>query len=101
MELSALYSDLVNRLITIEVRMATVENLQNKIIELMGAISSETQQVQNTIEQLRRQVTPDLQPLVDQLDAAIARVNGMVDPVPVLNPPQEPVTEIINPPESA
>lgn len=90
MELDSFVNELIPRLITIEVKMATVESLSQKIVELMGAIASETQQVQNTIEQLRRQVTPDLQPLVDQLDAAIARVNAMTDPVPVVNPPMEP-----------
>lgn len=91
MELDSFVNELIPRLITIEVKMATVESLSQKIVELMGAIASETQQVQNTIEQLRRQVTPDLQPLVDQLDMAISRVNAMADPVPVINPPEPPV----------
>lgn len=90
MELDSFVNELIPRLIVIEVKMATVESLSKKIVELMGTISSETQQVQNTIEQLRRQVSPDLQPLVDQLDMAIARVNAMADPVPVVNPPVEP-----------
>lgn len=93
MELDSFVNELIPRLITIEVKMATVESLSQKIVELMGAIASETQQVQNTIEQLRRQVTPDLQPLVDQLDMAIGRVNAMADPVPVVNPPEPAPTE--------